>query len=708
MGQAICARATARLEWALTRARRRTSLSRPMLLTALLLACAGPSGDDLSGALARLSAESARERGEAERWLAAHLRAEDFALAAEAARRGGLEERTRLARALGSDERHFELAVLFSAESDAELARVGADALTELAVRWFGEELTPWAPERVLREIAGRSRGLYSVQPFGAEPESVLDRLARHAPPFQTDRARDVQLGFAIDPTLYADFATGKVAPRGELGALLEGPFERVLVDTLGEYRVTFEGLGLEGQRPFLRIGYSSDLGRKPVSRLMVDWCRDVLQYPERPRGEGAARALAGCGWPAPLEWLEQRWRRARDRNALSGLLLAAGRGRVVPSLATAGAVERLLGEIAAQRAQSGAFDLHARRARVALARFPYLGSDGSDVARAVAAAPLEGPDGAAFKAAVLAGIGSAPEELRAALPARLGRSLREGDTLAARERVELLRLAARSSTGAQSSFEVALSSELLALVCRDRAQPQVLAWAESVGARPSPAWSAPERALALGDAELALLIEWYALTADGVRAAAGLVRAWCAAGRSELALGERLGERVRLGDRARVRRLMESARAGTGAASDAKLQRLEFLAGTADPAARSTWAAACAASNAVSAEDWPIVGALAGEPEGEPLLELLTSYAKGAAVAETRLDAPWVRAFERTTIALRARGDEVSCARLLRELRSALRSAPKHPLARALDAASWPALPGPRPLSLEALDGGS
>src|SRR5688500_10953479 len=66
--------------------------------------------EDVRAALERLEASSAAERNGAERWLGAHLAAADFPIVAETAKQRGLEARTRLTRALGSDDRHFELA----------------------------------------------------------------------------------------------------------------------------------------------------------------------------------------------------------------------------------------------------------------------------------------------------------------------------------------------------------------------------------------------------------------------------------------------------------------------------------------------------------------------------------------------------------------------------------------------------------------------
>jgi hypothetical protein len=76
----------------------------------------------------------------------------------------------------------------------------------------------------------------------------------------------------------------------------------------------------------------------------VADWSRDLLDPREARRRAGAARALATCGWSAPLEWLERRWL-AGDGAALEGVLLAASRGRVVPSLASQARVRELLVE---------------------------------------------------------------------------------------------------------------------------------------------------------------------------------------------------------------------------------------------------------------------------------------------------------------------------------------------------------------------------
>jgi len=673
-----------------------------MVLAAL--ACLG-TPEDVSGALARLSSSAAQERLAAERWLAAHLRPEDFALAAETVRSGGAEERTRLARALGSDERHFELALLFAADADPELARLGNEAFTALAVRWFGDELAPWKDERVMREIAGRSRGIVSTAPGSTTAEALIERLARHAPTFHTDRARDVELGIAVEPAVYAEMLAGKVPCRAERGAVRSGPFELVLARALVDLRVSFEGHGFEGLRPFVRIGWQPDLGGKETHQLVIDWCRDVERYPERPRGSGAARALAGCGWPAALEWLERRWERTRDANALDGLLVAAARGRVVPMLATAGVVTALLDDARVQRERDGSFDARSRQVLVAVSRLPRYGMRGEDLAALVEASALGGRDGELARLAMLAGMGHASAPLVAQLRASLAVALPEGDERAALERVVALRLLAQVARGDEPPVALALNKSLLSLALRERADHELLAW--SLAARAVPEVDAVALVPLLSDAELALLVEWLALDERTRAAAATLVRSWLAAERDDRVLAERLRARALLGDPSRLRALLELARTGAGAASVKRLEVLALHAGLADAAARAAWVAEFDATT-LSERDarWPLVGELAASEEGAALREALAGWAKGAAMAERSLDAPWVRAYERALQGLLARGEDRASAELRRALSAALRRPPpRHPLAEGLQFGTWPALPGPPPRSLEALE---
>lgn len=677
-----------------------------MIAFALVLALGSlRAGPDVAAELARLSSESARERAEAERWLAAHLAPEDFPALASAARAGRLEERTRIARALGSDPRHFELAVLCLVDTDPELASLGDEALVALATLWFGDELDPWSADRVALEIAGRSRGLVSIEPAAAPPAETLERLARHAPTFHTDRASDVTLGLSISPALYADMLGGKLISRTEPGVVRAGSFERALAHTLVDLRIGFEGHGFGGEHPFLRLGYGADLGSRRTPALIAEWCRDVLLFPDRPRGQGAAAALAGCGWPAPLAWLERRWFSVGDRNALVGLCIAAGRGRVTPRLATPALVEKLLREVAEQRSRDGAFDATSRRVRFALEHFPPLSGDGTDLAAKVASIELPGNDGAAFTACVLAAMGSAPVERVAAARAQLAQPLASGDEGAALLRLTLLRLVARTTRGNEAEFELALSAHLLARVVRERAGPQFLEWAQAAGAKPPRTLTSAEFAGRLGERELALAIEWLALAPATRPAAVDLVQRWLGGPFSDATLARQLSARARLGERETLRTLLAEVAKGTKSDTKSRLERLELLAELASDAQVKATVESLLAIGIWQDADWELAGAVAGLEAGAALRERLVNYGIGAAAAEKRSNPPWLAAYERLLTTLASRGEDTLANELRLKLRSALRSSPRHPLFRALESGAWPELPGPRPLSLEALD---
>lgn len=676
---------------------------------------------DVAGALARLSSQSAQERSGAERWLASHLTARDFAAAAEVAKNGGLEARTRLARAMGADERHFELAVLFYVDPEAELQTIGREALDGLVARWFGEDtLEPWRDKRVASELEGRFRGLYSVQPFGADPDTVVDLLARWAPEVDTDRVRGARLELVVDPVFYVDAISGKGASTTaalDPSTVREGAYEKILARTLSDLRVSFEGFGFEGPHPWIRIGYSADLGRKSGAQLIVDWCRDVLQYPDRPRGEGAARAIAACGWPAPLAWLERRWVERGDRNALAGLLLAAGRGRVVPSLATPASVQSLLDEVADRRALAPRFDLFAQRVRVALQRCPPFGADGSDLAAGVVAAGLWtvkgtssgvqnfGADGSAYTASILAEIGFPQGEYAIAMRKRLAEPLPAGDVDRARERIALLRMFARHSASNESFGSVELSADMLALVRARRAEGGFVAWFERLKARPADVWATRAGTRALGDDDLALLIDTWIAT-DARTVAADLIAGWCESTRAEGALADTLARRARIGDGARVADVLELAHERASPVGRTRVERQQLRAGVASAARRRAFVDATLAARVVRPDDWPLVGAVAGEVGGEGLLALLLEHARRVVPVEKNLEAPWSDAFLAALAGLRARQDDVGATKLERELASVLRQTPQHPLRKALAELDPPGQPPVRPLGLEALDG--
>ena len=82
---------------------------------------------------------------------------------------------------------------------------------------------------------------------------------------------------------------------------------------------------------------------RTPAGEIVIAWCLDVFREGDRVRQGAAARALAGLHWPAALGMLEQRWLVLGDVAALEGLLAAAARARVVPSLQRVAVIESIL-----------------------------------------------------------------------------------------------------------------------------------------------------------------------------------------------------------------------------------------------------------------------------------------------------------------------------------------------------------------------------
>ena len=94
-------------------------------------------------------------------------------------------------------------------------------------------------------------------------------------------------------------------------------------------------------------MGARGELGRGSTRELLTAWCIQLRRpgVPEERRA-AHARALASTGWSGVLEWLEARWTADGDEAALAGVLLAAGRGQVVPSLGDPGRVQALLAEL--------------------------------------------------------------------------------------------------------------------------------------------------------------------------------------------------------------------------------------------------------------------------------------------------------------------------------------------------------------------------
>jgi hypothetical protein len=713
-------------------------------LAALLMLATIASAQDTRAQLARLSSDSGRERVDAERWLAVHLKSEDLALVAEAAVKAPTEARTRLTRALSCDDRHFDLAVLLLTDREPALHHLGHEVIGEMAVRWFGDgDLAPVTDSQALLEtLHGRFIGNFSVRPFEHEFDELIDMLARNAPtplsPPQSPRIEGEGLPIVVDPLLYAEMqlkdSANNAMPASGGDEVLEGGFETLLFNAVTKRGARINGFGFKGPHPWLRVSELADVASDDALELIERWCVDVIQYPERPRGEGSARALAACGWPAPLSWLEQRWRSSEDRNALSGLLLAAGRGRVSADLATTKSVKVLLaggGERGASlRPDADAF---ARRVMRALAACPSIGSDGSDLSAAVAegASPAFARDYNA-RALILASYGRAPDAWRADMRKQLAdstQSLDDSDRLA-----RLRCLACTQPAGANDKpWSLVANESMLARLEHDRAEAQFLAWTQRVFATPPAEWSAPANVAKFADAQRLLVIEWWLVSQSGIDNSARLALDWIAAGKSLVKLGDMLGERVRIGDGARVERMLTRVKELGGAERADAFERVALVAGVLAREPAEKLVKSMLALHPPHSADLPLLGASAAQlsiATANELVDALLDAAKRGMSVSNALDEPWTDACERASIALFARsgsnpGDRpywgekpnIGSAlavkpgaaveperRLLSQLETLLIIA-KHPLARALADNSWPRLPGARPVSLEALE---
>lgn len=662
---------------------------------------------DTREALARLESDSGAERADAERWLSANLDARDFALVAEATTRGSLEARARLVHALGSDQRHFDLALLLSLDREPGVRRMGREALERQAGSWFGPAVISGqarSDAALELELYGRFAGRFSVRPLEHDLDELLDLLARLAPPARATALRDGGLALAVDSVLYADPPDS--ALRAASQALLEGSFDELLFDALEGRGVRMQGFGFDGPHPWLCVLHAPDAGDATALEHIWRWCREVGEYGDRPRGAGAARALAACGWPAPLAWLERRWLATRDRNALAGLLTAASRGRVVGSLCTGAMVGELVA--LADAACAGASSSDARWSREiarGLARVPRIGRDKEDLTQVVLAGWSEASEpGRTWRANVIAGMGRADERWRSQVREQLVRS---GSSLAPVTRLACLRaLAATEVAAVVEPWSVAADRALFELIVRDRAQAQFLAQAQLCGARPPAAWRDGSEVDLGGAREHALAVLWMGVRDEDLDDAVELARLrWSAEG-WPVELGDELAARVALGDTRRVEALC--ARLESAAKDDPRAELVALFAGVL-PAERCKARLSSLLSIASPADaDLPEIAAALTADVGDELTEravkVLLARVTNSFKPVRRDDGAWIAACERATRNLLVRGETSYAALLVREIKAVL-STHEHPLRKPLRENRWPRPTGPEPESLEALD---
>jgi hypothetical protein len=670
------------------------------LLLALLAAL------DTRSALAQLSAPRAEERLAAERWLATHLDPVDFPLLAEAAGKAELEVQRRLERALGGDDRHFALAALLAREYEPGPRELGEHALEQMAARWWGAEraLDAASWRSVLDALSGRSPQAWSLRPAAASLDLVLDRLARLAAvEVVLDEGSDPP-ALVLDPLLYAE-PWEPPLEAAQRAREVAGDLAELLAAAAGAHGASFVGFGLEGPHPWILVLEPADAGRLGGAQLCVRWAREALEYPDAPRGRGAARALAATGWPAALAWLEERWLEARDRNALSALLLAAGRGRVAPALAIEGAVDRLL-EAADGALRSNARERTSSAGEIlrALAAMGPLGADGSDLsARVVQGWESATPQERRLRLLVLQGMGHAPEAFRAELKRTLGEPAAGLDPSL---RVELVRtlsatLASAPLGGDRPATPLALAQPAQVLEAAYRAgragrAGELVRDLARLGVRP------PEEAGAALEGDLrGFVLEWW-LEVGEPSSAARLLEPFVLDERSTPSreLARRLAERAARGELAQLQRLFDAVAERLGEGERRSLERFRALSGALPPELHEALLRELVEDG--PREDLAVVAALTAGPAGEAAREELLR-AVSRADGRGGLDAELAAAFERALVELWRSGQDGTAARVRTRLIALLRTAQPQPWWDGLNQGTWPRLGDARPRSLEA-----
>ncbi|MAB80914.1 MAG: hypothetical protein CMJ89_16330 [Planctomycetes bacterium] len=299
--------------------------------------------DELARQLQRLAAGRAEVRDRAERYVAGHLRIEDYPRLAEVATAGDAEVRTRLARVIAAEDRYLELAALLLAEENETLKSVGEEALTR--------SLSKWNPNLAARGLVGRplqnrlreaARGAFPHRVLLELGGALVDRCS------SLQREAEMPVGITIASQLFVR------DPIHETRVSFEGHWLNALFVLGRTYGVGIEAHGLprreredepvsERSRAFLRFAPLSDLGVRSGLQLMLQWFRTLSSSQDASERSRAAHNLARSGWPGALSWMQRLAVTGGDEAAWEGLLIAAAHGRRVPMLLRPDALAHLM-----------------------------------------------------------------------------------------------------------------------------------------------------------------------------------------------------------------------------------------------------------------------------------------------------------------------------------------------------------------------------
>ncbi|QDV06416.1 hypothetical protein Poly30_19250 [Planctomycetes bacterium Poly30] len=278
---------------------------------------------------------------------------------------GAAASRRRLSVILGGDDRLLGFAVQLAADGHPAVRPVGKDALIAQLNRWSRSALSEPSngafdvprqelglPEPMLQRASFR----VALDPNGTEPDAATDSSGASA--FDLlDRRGGAPVPIVVDPSFVERMAR---RPAVRLGAArIEGSWDELLEQlcVIHDGAFQLQGYRYPGEvfpsdrveagdeqppaRAWIHVVQRGTTQLAPEGRGLRElgaeriaaWCRDVITEGNLIRQSAAARALGVLDWPAAVHWLEQRWAWYGDVVALEGLMAAAARGRVAPSL---------------------------------------------------------------------------------------------------------------------------------------------------------------------------------------------------------------------------------------------------------------------------------------------------------------------------------------------------------------------------------------
>ena len=278
---------------------------------------------------------------------------------------GMIAARRRLSVILGADDRLLGMAIQLAADGRQAVRTVGEEAILAQLNRWSRSVLAEpstgvydGARQRIPlpKPLLERASFRIALDPNGSAPDSA--KVSSGASAFDLlDRRGGAPLPIVVDPAFVERMAR---RPAVRLGAArIDGSWSEVLEQLceihdgayqLQGYRFPDEvfpsdlslgGDDLPPARAWIHVVQRGTTQLAPPGRdlrttaatTIVEWCRRAGAEGDLIQQGAASRALAVLGWPAAIHWLERRWAWYGDVSALEGLMAAAARGRVAPSL---------------------------------------------------------------------------------------------------------------------------------------------------------------------------------------------------------------------------------------------------------------------------------------------------------------------------------------------------------------------------------------